>query len=307
MQIRKIVMLAGIVLAVPSGMVWAQENVQKQIPALKSDTRIQVKSGYASNYQREEGIEKSFDGDEKTLYHSSWGNTRFPVTLEYKLEKAERVDYLLYQPRMDGANGRFGAFELWVSTRRSPEFIKIGDYDFKETGSPSVIYFKETIRQPLAFRFVVKSGGSGFVSCAEMEFRSKNNENRYPENVFTDATCSALKSGITAKEIKQVSNPFYRALAEQLMMDILCEAYRVQYYEAYPPVEETARKLKTSGYNSFENPTGIYFSEGEEVVVLVGDTQGQSVSLRVHSFEPDGADQTYLLFPGTNRLKMKAK
>lgn len=90
MQIRKIVMLTGIVLAVPSGMVWAQENVQKQIPALKSDTRIQVKSGYASNYQREEGIEKSFDGDEKTLYHSSWGNTRFPVTLEYKLEKAER-------------------------------------------------------------------------------------------------------------------------------------------------------------------------------------------------------------------------
>lgn len=307
MQIRKIVMLAGIVLAVPSGMVWAQENVQKQIPALKSDTRIQVKSGYASNYQREEGIEKSFDGDEKTLYHSSWGNTRFPVTLEYKLEKAERVDYLLYQPRMDGANGRFGAFELWVSTRRSPEFIKIGDYDFKETGSPSVIYFKETIRQSLAFRFVVKSGGSGFVSCAEMEFRSKNNENRYPEDVFTDATCSALKSGITAKEIKQVRNPFYRALAEQLMMDTLCEAYRVQYYEAYPPVEETARKLKTSGYNSFENPTGIYFSEGEEVVVLVGDTQGQSVSLRVHSFEPDGADQTYLLFPGTNRLKMKAK
>ena len=166
MQIRKIVALTGILLAVPTSMVWAQKNLQEQIPALKTDIRIQVKSGYASNFQRGGGIEKSFDGDEKTLYHSSWGNTQFPVTLEYKLAKADRVDYLLYQPRMDGANGRFGAFELWVSTRRSPEFTKIGDYDFKESGSPSVITFKEAIRQPLAFRFVVKSGGSGFVSCA---------------------------------------------------------------------------------------------------------------------------------------------
>lgn len=30
--------------------------------------------------------------------------------------------------------------------------------------------------------------------------------------------------------------------------------YRTQVFDAYPTVEETARSLKTSGYNPFENP-----------------------------------------------------
>mgnify|MGYP006909240648 CR=1 FL=1 len=38
--------------------------------------------------------------------------------------------------------------------------------------------------------------------------------------------------------------------------------YRTQVFDAYPTVEETARSLKTSGYNPFENPTGIWFSKG---------------------------------------------
>lgn len=299
--------MVSIVLGWQAGVVLAQKNLQEQIPTLKSDVRIQVKSGKASSYQRGDGIEKSFDGDGAVIYHSSWGDTKFPVTLEYQLAKNNQVDYLIYHPRTDGENGRFGAFELWVSTRRNPEFYKVGDYDFNKSAMPSVISFKETIRQPLAFRFIVKSGGSGFVSCAEMEFFCKNEDRGYPESVFTDATCSGLKPGVTVNEVAKIRNPFYKSLAEQLLVDTVCADYRVQYYEAYPPIEETARKLKTSTYNSFENPTGIYFTEGEEVAVLVGDTQGQPVSLRVHSFEEDGADQTYLLFPGTNRLKMKGR
>lgn len=307
MKIKRMALITGVLLGCQAGAVFAQKDLQEQIPALKEDTRIGVQQGYASNYQKGDDIEKSFDGDMNTLYHSSWSKTEFPVTLEYRFHKNDRVDYLIYHPRTDGGNGRMGAFELWVSTRNKPVFSKVGDYDFKETATPSVIRFSEAIRQPLAFRFVVKSGGNGYVSCAEMEFVNKNKVNGYPETVFEDATCSALQNGITAKEIKKIKNPFYRLLVEKLLADTVCENYRVQYYEAYPPVEETAGKLKTSGYNPFENPTGIYFTEGEDVVVFMGDTQGQPVSLRIHSFEQDGADQNYLLFPGTNRLKMKAK
>lgn len=38
---------------------------------------------------------------------------------------------------------------------------------------------------------------------------------------------------------------------------------RTQTFPAYPTVEETAGRLKTSGYNPFENPTGIRFTQGE--------------------------------------------
>ena len=83
--------------------------------------------------------------------------------------------------------------------------------------------------------------------------------------------------------------------------------YRVQYYEAYPPLKETAQRLKISNYNSFENPTGIYFEPGDEVVRTVGDTQGQQLALRVHSFEGEKSDHTYPLQLGENRLAIKNK
>ena len=83
--------------------------------------------------------------------------------------------------------------------------------------------------------------------------------------------------------------------------------YRVQYYEAYPPLKETAQRLKISNYNSFENPTGIYFEAGDEVVLTVGDTQGQQLALRVHSFEGEKSDHTYPLQLGENRLAIKNK
>ena len=36
----------------------------------------------------------------------------------------------------------------------------------------------------------------------------------------------------------------------------------------------------TRKYGDLDNPTGIYVNEGDEVVVLVGDTHGQSISIQ---------------------------
>lgn len=85
------------------------------------------------------------------------------------------------------------------------------------------------------------------------------------------------------------------------------DPYRLQYYEAYPPVKETARKLKIGSYNSFENPTGIYFEPGDEVLIVVGDAQGQKLSLRVYSFEGEKSDQTYPLQSGKNNVTIRNK
>lgn len=85
------------------------------------------------------------------------------------------------------------------------------------------------------------------------------------------------------------------------------ESFRVQYAEAYPLVKETARTLKIGSYNQFENPTGIYFEPGDDITIVVGDTQKEQVSLRVYSFEGEKSDQTYALSPGSNRLTIKGK
>lgn len=66
---------------------------------IDGDIRIEIASGEASEFQLDENIEKSWDGDMSTLYHSPWsGPANFPVTLEYRFENPENVDYIVYKP-----------------------------------------------------------------------------------------------------------------------------------------------------------------------------------------------------------------
>lgn len=81
--------------------------------------------------------------------------------------------------------------------------------------------------------------------------------------------------------------------------------YRIQKYSPYEPVDLVAKRLKTSQYSKFENPTGIYFNEGEEIVVKVGKLKGEEIQLRVFNFGPKTQDSYYKLTEGENRIKIK--
>ena len=97
---------------------------------LQGDFRLTV-TGQASQAQTGEGIERSYDGNTSTLYHSPYGGgTTFPVTLTYTLTGENRhVDYIIYTPRLDGqTNGNFGAFTVEYTTADAPgAWEKLGD------------------------------------------------------------------------------------------------------------------------------------------------------------------------------------
>ena len=65
----------------------AKDYVAGSTDNLADDEQIKVVSGQASSFQPSGGeIERSFDGDMGTLYHSNWTNTGkdyFPITLTY--------------------------------------------------------------------------------------------------------------------------------------------------------------------------------------------------------------------------------
>lgn len=65
---------------------------------IKDDIKVPVSGGEASSFQSGSNIEKSFDGDFNTLYHSNWNNSApdyFPITLDYFFENQESIDYYL--------------------------------------------------------------------------------------------------------------------------------------------------------------------------------------------------------------------
>lgn len=277
---------------------------------VKGDIKIKIVSGTASSFQPGSNIEKSFDGDYSTLYHSSWSNgasNYFPITLTYNFETVTDVDYLIYHPRNNGNNGRLKDTEIQYSAD-GHTFTKLLDKDFQGSATAGKVTFDQTI-QAKSFRFIVKSGsgdGQGFASCAEMEFFAKNPVNFDYSTLFTDASCSELKTGITEDDIAQCEYPFFKNIAYYMIKGKYPAEFRISEFKAYPNPDIQSETHKTNPYSQLDNPTGISVKAGENLIVLVGDTHGYDIGLRVQNLdapENDGfGGVTYLLNQGINKL-----
>lgn len=150
-----------------------------------------------------------------------------------------------------------------------------------------------------------------------MQFFKKNKKNTLEEQlltVFTDITCSEIKPDVTQEQIEALPE-FFIQTASALKDDSYNKwekEFRIREYCPYSSADEWADKLMTRKYGDLDNPTGIYVNEGDEVVVLVGDTHGQSISIQNIGEETSkGYAQTsvngdiYPLKEGVNKLTAK--
>lgn len=84
--------------------------------------------------------------------------------------------------------------------------------------------------------------------------------------------------------------------------------YRHRTLGAYLSNAALRRMTKTNNYSSYENPTGIWFEDGEKVTLTVsGLPQGYPLKLIVHDFEGDTAHREYSLQNGANKLTMESR
>ena len=82
-------------------------------------------------------------------------------------------------------------------------------------------------------------------------------------------------------------------------------------YKAFPNPDIQSETHKTNPYSLLDNPTGISVKEGETLVVMVGDTHGQNIGMKVQNLDVPGGDGfggvTYPLYRGINKLTMTGK
>ena len=287
------------------------------------DIQVKVIGGKDSEHQNGRGIECSFDGKftpEADGYHSLFGKSaNFPVSLEYYFEPDTEIDYVIYHTR--AGNGNFGRVEVYTTTDIGhTDWVKYGEYDFRGQDMASRVLFDETKRVS-GIKFMVYSGYNNFVSCDEMEFFRYNKESSVNDQllkVFTDLSCTALNEGVTEDVINELPGYFAR-LALALYNDTYDtheKEFRIRKYAPYSDVVEWADKLMTKKYGNLDNPTGISVEKDEEIIVLVGDTYGQQLSLQVigETYTNDEEDRgwivnssgsIYFLSPGINKLTMK--
>lgn len=288
---------------------------------IEEDIQVKPYAGKASEEETDpdRSIEHSFDdkfiADGGVPYHSKWGQSAdFPVILEYYFEGNTDIDYFIYHT--NSGNGTSGKFDVYTQTKENTEYVHQGSYDFNMRNSPSIASLKTPVKATKV-KFEVHSGKNGYVSCDEMQFFKKNKKNTLEEQlltVFTDITCSEIKPDVTQEQIEALPE-FFIQTASALKDDSYNKwekEFRIREYCPYSSADEWADKLMTRKYGDLDNPTGIYVNEGDEVVVLVGNTHGQSISIQNIGEETSkGYAQTsvngdiYPLKEGVNKLTAK--
>lgn len=132
-----------------------------------------------------------------------------------------------------------------------------------------------------------------------------------PLTLFTDQTCSALKTGITDEDIKACKSDFHKNIALYLKAGKYPSEFRIQEYKAYPHPDTQAKANKTSPYSLLDNPTGMAIDNGEELVIFVGETAGQKIQIRIQDLAVPGDDGfggiSYTLNEGVNQIHAPKK
>jgi hypothetical protein len=253
-------------------------------------------------------LTNSYDGDFATFFNSKYGEiTEWPFFLEYTLKTPNKLNHIIYYPRTDGNQwGSFNEFDVYITTEANPDKVKIASLKRGDgVHTPCKIVLDKVAENVKTVRFEVRSAFKNRVSCAEMEFHEVSGTRFDYTTIFADAICSALKPGVTAKDIAKLPDQAYRTLASGLLDGSYKTAWRVAEFRPYqdPLILKESNRLLHS-YCLRDNPTGIYVDEGDELNVLVEDTKGQSLSLVVQNLEKGyGASRTIMLEKGENKIK----
>ena len=279
------------------------------------DVKHVIASGKADSEQNGEGIANSFDDNTSTIWHSSWGGCTMPTNVQFTFKAPGHVDYMLYTPRTDSQNGRWGEITVYYATKSAPtKFVKVTDADCEMSSSPTRVDFGEGgIDDVYIVKVTIKTAGNNFASCAEIGFYEIDNSLAEAiDDAFTSPLCNELKPGIDQTTAKNIANPYLRQLALCMLAGNYSTEFRVGEFGCYETRTTLQQRLKTSSaYDMYENPTGIYFNKGDNIVVFAeGIDEAHPVSLCIANFsnekdiEKEGQSGSwYMLQNGPNVIK----
>lgn len=289
-------------------------NTDTPVVNYSEDTKIAVTSATAPHAQPGTPISNAYDGSKSTLYHCVWSGVKLPQELVFTLnQNAEKLNYIYLVPRSDGGlNGIILAGEVWVSTSDNSNFIKAASFDFSE-GAVGSVFLNQTFVKPLKVKVVVTktNGGSEseknkFVSLAEIECWSSNPYKESFLNMFTDGSCTEVKSGVTRQSVQVVGDTVLRNIG-LAVYDKKIDMRRIVECQSFPDPAIAANANKTNRYGFVDNVTGIYVSSGADAYVFVGGTPVAPLIARVIDHTQNGLSYVdYPLNPGLNKFRPSA-
>lgn len=266
-----------------------REGMAIDIP---TDSKVKIASAKASVSQPGEGVERTYDGDPNTLWHSPYSGSKddFPITLTYNFNEVDKIDYLRYVPRPSGGNnGNFDSVQVFTKCAGETEYVKAYEGKWNGASTSTDVTFPDGLKNPVSIQFKVFSGASGeagkvFASCAEMEFYQNSDKNDPNLSVFANETWDSLKEGVEQSDIDAMTNPYCKFVAQSLLNDK--EGFtkgRVQNYTCRLHPNTLSSLLNAPGkyYDNLQGVTGININKGIHGIAVSGLPDGASVQLKV--------------------------
>ena len=141
------------------------------------------------------------------------------------------------------------------------------------------------------------------IAIREWECWARNNDTTLNDlllTVFTDGSCSALRSDVTDAAIAALP-AYFGIIAKKMKANSYETRYRIDSYNCYQHPDVVAGIRNITAYSLLDNPTGIYVEAGETFYVLVGDTYGESISIGVNAHSSSNVT-SHDLSSGVNKI-----
>lgn len=121
-----------------------------------------------------EVVAKILDGDMTTMWHSDWINnfslkTNGPAILTFDLTTPADLSKVIYYPRIEGVNGRWGQFEIYTKSTGESDYIKRADADNQQSGDTKTVDFN-TVKNVESIQIKVITGYGDHATGREIEF-----------------------------------------------------------------------------------------------------------------------------------------
>ena len=110
-------------------------------------------------------VEKAFDNDPNTFWHTKWTGDTAPYTLSMTLKEAEKVNGLTYLPRPGGGNGVVTRYEIYA--QKDGQMVKVSEGNWDNNTQEKTVNFVAVHTNKIELK--VLAGVAGFGSAAEIQ------------------------------------------------------------------------------------------------------------------------------------------
>ncbi|MFS9257391.1 SIALI-17 repeat-containing surface protein [Streptococcus infantis] len=210
-------------------------------------------------------VEKAFDNDPNTFWHSKWSGHQAPFTVAMNLKAAETVNGLTYLPRPGGGNGVVTSYEIYA--QKDGQMVKVASGTWENNAKEKTVNFDAIETDKVEFK--VLAGAAGFGSAAEIQLLKPVSTNKVEEPVSPEKPVTPEKPETPEKPKVEEMGDGTTELADSFV------ATKPTSDEAVAAAAQSQDYLKKE-YKVFPTPQKVTYDEGvtklhKQVNLVMGD------------------------------------